>query len=520
MLDFTLQDDKGRTLKWLCRHISEDEDGNYVEPFCDLPEGVDSSAPFYLYRPEAVTVPETVETVMHKIWPLYLLFSHATFYFDLLLDYTVTKQYWRAGGCVWRLPWNDEVVGEVPDLSNQCGNHGAFMWWLEPCDPDNWDHWPGDLPGCEVDPQKSVYVVYSIFFFLIGIVITCAFDAITTLVTAKDRRWDSGKWGKLGFKCLLNMFYLRLPYEAWWRAFRAWSPTVVVDGKEIEKTPRMPPMSWDQVKCSEGIFEALPQSMLQAFVVINDLYRGREVTAIQALSLLTSYGSVAFVLGMMGPPNIRMGWRVVFMAFVVVNVVLRSMAFSFLTILDNENKAFAIEEDSQYNGWWGNVAYYYLLASFIVTGIFIFGLQKKALNLSSIILALIAFMCPVDISQFTVLKTAQPRSPQLPFAVVRYMEIIVICTMFVSTQEAIPVIPMNVQNLDLVFQSNGVNTRLVRSPAQTRIHGLSLVCVRSCIALTVLRMVVACLVPSRYCSSQASQYVLPLFHWRLLCFLP
>ena len=40
-------------------------------------------------------------------------------------------------------------------------------------------------------------------------------------------------------------------------------------------------MSWDQTKASEGLFEALPQSMLQAYVVIYNLYYGYEVTTLQ-----------------------------------------------------------------------------------------------------------------------------------------------------------------------------------------------------------------------------------------------
>ena len=42
----------------------------------------------------------------------------------------------------------------------------------------------------------------------------------------------------------------------------------VIDGARVDRTARLPPMSFDQIKCAEGVFEALPQSMIQAFVVL------------------------------------------------------------------------------------------------------------------------------------------------------------------------------------------------------------------------------------------------------------
>eukprot|EP01048_Picozoa_sp_COSAG05_P016200 COSAG05_NODE_2055_length_3632_cov_6.156526_3_plen_86_part_00 len=42
----------------------------------------------------------------------------------------------------------------------------------------------------------------------------------------------------------------------------------VIDGTRVDRTARLPPMSFDQIKCAEGVFEALPQSMIQSFVVM------------------------------------------------------------------------------------------------------------------------------------------------------------------------------------------------------------------------------------------------------------
>ena len=45
VLDFTLQNEDGRTLKWLCRGVI---DINDMTPLRELPDGVESSAPFFI----------------------------------------------------------------------------------------------------------------------------------------------------------------------------------------------------------------------------------------------------------------------------------------------------------------------------------------------------------------------------------------------------------------------------------------------------------------------------------------
>ena len=221
-----------------------------------------------------------------------------------------------------------------------------------------------------------------------------------------------------------------MPYEVWrsWKAMRTYHIDPHTKQK-IDKTARKPPMSFDQVKCAEGIFEALPQSMLQAFVVITDLYYGREVTMLQFVSLFFSYGATAGVLGLMGPPDIDMAWRAAFIFFCFVNVMLRSFSFGFFSISMWELDWFG-DTDSEKLQW----TVFVFVGSYLTTAFFVFKLQKKKFSLSTVILTFIAFICPVDISQFTILKTAQPRSPQLPFAIVRYSEIIFCCALFASFQ--------------------------------------------------------------------------------------
>jgi hypothetical protein len=205
----------------------------------------------------------------------------------------------------------------------------------------------------------------------------------------------------------------------------------------VPKTARLPPMSWEQIKCAEAIFEALPQSMLQAYVVISDLYHDRVVTPYQIASLLSSYGNVAIVLSLMGPPNIAIPWRIMFGLFVWGNVVLRSVSLAFVTILDD------LYFDN-YN------SVLYIAGSYVVTAFFVFTLQGKKMALNTMILSIIAFLCPVDISRFTVLSTAQPRPAQLPFATLRFLEIFACCAWFVSLQTHSCVLSTDVSYLDVV----------------------------------------------------------------------
>ena len=125
----------------------------------------------------------------------------------------------------------------------------------------------------------------------------------------------------------MNVLQIRLPWELYLSLCAMATKTYVHDPVSnhrhwVDKTPRMPPMSWEQVKCAEGLFEALPMAMFQASVVITDLYHDKPVTVTQVLSLLTSYVNVAIVLGLMGPPDINWLWRIVFMLFVVVVILL------------------------------------------------------------------------------------------------------------------------------------------------------------------------------------------------------
>ena len=129
----------------------------------------------------------------------------------------------------------------------------------------------------------------------------------------------------------------------------------------------------------------------------------------------------------MGPPDISIPWRVCFIVFIVVNVFLRSISMAFAGIMMWE---------SGYT-WAGHKVLPIIamvIGSYAVTLLFVFKLQGKHLTISTLILSFIMWLSPVEIDEFTVLKTAMPRSPQLPFALVRYAEIIACCAFFAATQ--------------------------------------------------------------------------------------
>ena len=135
--------------------------------------------PFYLYRTEHtdVIVPDPIEKTIWYVWPVYLLFSHVTFYFDLYLDVFVARQYWRDGGCT--LPWNSIV--QLGDEQVPCTNYAGD------CDMPRVVHvnqcHDELVPGA--NRKKQYYFLYSVLFFFVGVLVTCLFDSITTLTTAE-----------------------------------------------------------------------------------------------------------------------------------------------------------------------------------------------------------------------------------------------------------------------------------------------------------------------------------------------
>ena len=380
ILDFTIQTQRGRTMKWLSRGIVEKEPNN---PLAQLPDVVDCSVPFFLQ-----IVPSVKEKFQYKIWPLYLLGVLVMYYVDLTLDVLVAVKFYTEGT-------RDE-------------------------DPQ---------------PEKLRYFWSSVSLWLLGLMVTCLFDVITTLVTKADRQNGEQK-RKLAVKVLMNILLIRMPYEIYrsFRAMQTWQRDAA--RHKIDKTARQPPMSMDQVKCAEGVFEAVPQSILQAFVVIADLTQGLPVGRVQVASLFTSWFNIAGVLGMMGPPDISELWRVTFMMFVSLNVVLRSLSFAFMFILilqDANELDFGDNLEDVPRHW--NVGIY-MLGSYLTTCFFIFVVGGQSpRSIPMFIVSLIALIVPLDMSKFTIVKAAQPQPAQLPFAFVRFAEIGYACWWFASQQD-------------------------------------------------------------------------------------
>ena len=93
---------------------------------------------------------------MYRFWPLFLFGSAGIYYVDIFLDVSVSLEFYS-------LATSDEAQRD-----------------------------------------KLTYFWMSLVFFGNGIIITCIFDVITTLVSSADRK-NKSKYQELAKKCILNV---------------------------------------------------------------------------------------------------------------------------------------------------------------------------------------------------------------------------------------------------------------------------------------------------------------------------
>jgi hypothetical protein len=189
-------------------------------------------------------VPSPIEFLIYRAYAIYIAASLAPFYFDLVMDAIITYSYYTDEG------------------ARACQPASIFTTWSHSVSDNTCGLWHR-----HADNTRKRYFWLSLSFFLLGIVITCCFDFLTTIETAGDRK-DKRRLTMLATKIALNIIHVRILYEAI-GAYSARARSKIDkdrDGNSVarELTPRTPPMSWDQVKAAEGLFEALPQSMMQA----------------------------------------------------------------------------------------------------------------------------------------------------------------------------------------------------------------------------------------------------------------
>ena len=276
------------------------------------------------------------------------------------------------------------------------------------------------------DPRYGApYAWACILILIFHVVMQTLFDWFTSM---KNQRSSDRDWSKFRQKVLLNVFHVRILQEAW-TGLKNWF------ADNSKATPRTIPASFDQVKLIEGLFEGLPQAILQTYLAVQDINRGaaKDINNVRILSLFTSYVSFATSLGSMGM-RIQPVWRGAFTLYVLTQVVMRSVTLTYFVFQVVESTA-TIFTLSQAAGRW---LWLYLSITWWITVLFDFVNHKKGVGKSNLgptwsglFSCMFAFMVPVNIQEFTVLKTAMPRAAPLPFFVFRQLEMVAIGVWFI-----------------------------------------------------------------------------------------
>ena len=147
---------------------------------------------------------------------------------------------------------------------------------------------------------------------------------------------------------------------------------------------------------------------------------------------------------------------------------------------------------------------------------------RKGISIYSFLSTCFSFVVPINLPPFAMLTMAQPRAASLPFVMIRQVEVLVIFVLLAThTNSGSKQNVGRFQAADFSYNdqadlwtehcwaagellgcgsADGLVAGTVRSSTQMIVHAaclslwwLSLVCVRSCVALTMLRTV-ACLV--------------------------
>jgi hypothetical protein len=316
-------------------------------------------------------LPTVLEKIQYATLPLRYLQGVVLFFFDLATDLLVAATY-----------WNDTRYGS------------SYAW------------------AC-------------IVILIFHVVMQTLFDWFTSM---KNHRPSDRNWNKFGQKVLMNVFHVRILQEAWsglkkWRADNS------------KATPRTIPASFDQVKLIEGMFEGLPQAILQTYLAVQDINLGKaeDINNVRILSLFTSYMSFATSMGSMGM-RIQPVWRGAFMFYVLTQVVMRSVTLTYFVfqVVESTNTIFTLNQAA---GWY---LWLYLATTWWMTVLFDFVNHKKGIGKSNLVptwsglfSCMFAFMVPVNLQEFTVLKTAMPKAAPLPFFVFRQLEMMAIGVWFV-----------------------------------------------------------------------------------------
>lgn len=253
--------------------------------------------------------------------------------------------------------------------------------------------------------KDKAFFAATVSVLAIHVVMQTVFDYLT-MGYARD---DASKWSRFRQNALLNVLHVRIIKEAW-LAYSGYKD----DGKKL--VPRSAPASFAQVKLAEGLFEGLPQALLQTLLAVKDVLKDGDLSSlslVRVASLTTSYLALAVALASMGQ-RVQGVWRATFFWFVLSQAVIRAVSLMYLAADHDDERVF----------------WTYLGGSLFFTYFFNIVMQKKEHSFTNMISTFIAFVVPVDIGEFTVLKSSQPRAAPLPFFIVRQLEIAFLAVFF------------------------------------------------------------------------------------------
>jgi hypothetical protein len=135
-------------------------------------------------------------------------------------------------------------------------------------------------------------------------------------------------------RLLLNVTMMRLPYESV-HAVYAW------------RLGYKPSAAFEQIRMVEGLFEALPHTLIQTYVLLITYRKGRDLDSVLLLSTFSSILVAAYTIASMGYKSTIL-WRLTFFSFLVLQMMLRvaSLCGMALVVVNQCNAA----ETSQHNG--------------------------------------------------------------------------------------------------------------------------------------------------------------------------
>eukprot|EP01051_Picozoa_sp_SAG22_P002869 SAG22_NODE_133_length_18379_cov_34.571937_2_plen_832_part_00 len=402
VLDFTAQNNGGMTSRMLMG-FGENEEKYCVGDFVTIPLAVNASTPFFKHGK-----PSIPEQLKHAAAPALYVFGVVSYYADLILDILVTA----------------ELYGQKKYAFAYFTGFILFLGFFVHSLMDVLSHW--SVKTCSPKGRHKVATGDQEFQDPNGPV------SLQSLAKTNHR--------PIWVQVLMNLLHVRILDETRF-AFLDW---------QDPRMPTHPPASYYQVKLVEGIFEALPQAILQTYVFVDDLASGGTVTLLRMVSLTTSYLSFAGSLATMGI-RIRGWWRSTFFGLCLSQALLRAFSITAFALLSNAGPLFWL----------------YLIFSFGATFFFVVVVQARRNNgemvafhcsFSTIVVSWIAFFVPIELDSFAVLRSAQPRAAKLPFFAFRFIEMFVFCLVFwVKWEDAQCTGAVNLHSHDTRFTDYAAN---------------------------------------------------------------